>query len=403
MQDTPNFISYKNQFSQYTLSDLIDSRERVQDPTRSFIEETYQKIEDYFTDNDYRVTLGFNRKNAIEGQIANILSQFEQLRNWQVTGEQIVGANIQNLESNISAYRDEFDVRFTVPYQLYLLQQGHSVDNVINEIVTLRDEAKRSEQSTRTSLAKAGLIIGEGSVTKLSNFYQQLANGRNSVKQQEWLDKPHKNIPVKKISIIAAASSVVLYLLIFWLISIFRNIQLEVEVVVNVIISIGLPALVILIVLMMSWLNRHYPGGYARTAVLWMFGTILSTAVTAIYAAILVGELGGGSGWEQIIPKIIGLLAPAYLIRFCVQNYKANMHLSVQNTHRATLAQVTKGFSGLIESTNKAFEQDVLNGQTQVVHAAAQVMFTQSESGYITTKEGAGSGDNPLDGLKIKQ
>jgi hypothetical protein len=26
-------------------------------------------------------------------------------------------------------------------------------------------------------------------------------------------------------------------------------------------------------------------------------------------------------------------------------------------------------------------------------------MFTQSETGYLTTKEGAGSEDNPLDGL----
>lgn len=399
MQETPNFESYKNQFNQYTLTDLIDSREKVQEPYRSLIENTHLKVSEYFTDNEFRSTLGQSRKTSIEGQIANILSQFGSLQSWQVSGTTIAGGNIQNLQNNISSYLDEFDLRFTQPHQLYRLQNGQDINKIIREISTLKDEAESDKNDTKKILTEAGLVIAEAESQKLANYYQYLANGREITENVKLLKEIKKQISIKKAMYYTFPSMLLLCLVIDKMIEIARNQSINIDLLFIILGPLIFSAIILLIAIFLNWLNKKYPGGYARSSFMWMIGTIASTTATAIYAAVLVSNFGLNAGWEQIVPKIIGLLAPAYFVRFCVQNYKANMHLTVQNTHRATLAQVTNNFSKLISNKNPAFEQDVLKGRIDIIKTASQVMFAQSESGYLTTKEGAGNEDNILDGL----
>ena len=405
MQDTPNFQNYKNQFNQYTLSDLIDARETVGEPERTYIKEVHDKLSQYFIDNDFRATLGQNRKNSIEGQIGNILSQFETLRQWQRDGTPIAGGNIQNVMANISAYMDEFDLRYSDPHQLYKLQGNTSVDELISEINTQKQSAEVAAAEAQKKLSEAGLLVGKGSSYKLASYYQMLANGRTYTTHNERSRKVRTPISIRNIIFGTIFSAVILFFVSLGAIYLSKIVKLPTEVIVSAVIAAAVPFLIAGILTARNYINNNYPGGYERSSVFWMIGAIISTFATALYAAILVLQLGDNAGWEEIIPKIIGLLAPAYFIRFCVQNYKANKHLVIQNTHRATLATIAKSFSDSIEHENKTFEQDVLRGQIDIIHAAAEVLFLQSETGYLTTKEGAGSGDdNMLDSLnRIRQ
>jgi hypothetical protein len=75
------------------------------------------------------------------------------------------------------------------------------------------------------------------------------------------------------------------------------------------------------------------------------------------------------------------------------------MHLSIQNSHKATVARTVKQFGELITTDDPTFAKDILTSRSQIIDAAAKVVFTPSESGFLTTKEGAGGSDNMLDGV----
>lgn len=404
MQDTPNFENYRAQFSQYSITDLLDARETIQEPSRSYIVDVYNKVNEYFTDNEYRKTLGTNRKNNIEGQISNILGQFDALRQWQRDGTTIQGANMQNVLQNISAYMDEFDVRFSDPHQLYRLQGGNNVDKIVADIIKQQDIAIAAAKETEERLTDADLLVGTGAGQKLANYYQLLANGRDSNENQKHLEERPKQINLRLWSAITLGSALLLFFILLGGIFLFEHVTLSQPIIISLATSLSLPLLVLPIMFIRDYMDKKSPGGYERSAIKWMIGAVISTVITGIFAFILIKQLGDNPGWEEIVPKIIGLLAPAYFVRFCVQNYKANKHLAIQNTHRATLAKVAKEFGELVSHKDATFDQDVLNGRKDIILAAANVMFTQSETGYITTKEGAGTGDSPLDGLnKVRQ
>jgi hypothetical protein len=116
---------------------------------------------------------------------------------------------------------------------------------------------------------------------------------------------------------------------------------------------------------------------------------------------------GAPNWWEFFVPKVLILLAPAYFVRLCVQNYRANAHLAVQYTHRATIMSIAENYS---EKTALDYAADpehqtvriAAQAKMDILLEAARVMFAQSESGFITQKEGAGSGsDNMIDSINV--
>ena len=410
MQDTPEFQNLKNQFNQYTISDLLDLRESVNEPDRGIISSAHAKIAEYFADTTYRQTLSTQRKTAIEAQISNIIGQFNTLHQWQKDNSTQISQVIPSVTSSVSVYIDELDQRFTLSYQVYLLQNRGNIEAalgdarkeismavedaqtknaIVNDTV---DEVRKLLKTTETSV---GLAASYG----LADYYQTLATGRTVSGQDDFENRETKELPTKKVLIAAIPISIFLFLIVDKIFHIINNNQFSASVWATILISLITPLIAALSIWLINMLNRVHPGGYARSATLWMAGSILATIGTAVYAAILVLQLGNNSGWEEIVPKVIGLLAPAYFVRFCVQNYKANKHLVIQNTHRATVAKITEPFTRLIAHANPDFDKDVLNGRIELTKAAAQVIFSQSESGYLTTKEGAGSSDNMLDSL----
>lgn len=411
MQDTSSFEAYRNQFNQLNLNNLLDQRESVREPYRTFIEDTFGKLTDYFTDEEFRKTLSITRKNNIEGQINNIIGQFNNLQSWQNDGSISISGNIDSTYINVSSYVDDLDTRFTVPRQLYKIQVAGNIDAIVQDVSNKAEEAinqanqsaeiaANAATSTRSTLAATEELVGTFGSQKLANYYQNLANGRTVNAQQDYITLPKNPIPLKWFYRLYIPSILVLFFVVLGLLQFLKVLNPNFEQIITVVISIGLPTVILALFVAINALNRHYPGGYARSSVLWMIGAIIATLGTAVYASILVFQMGSSAGWAEIIPKIVGLLAPAYLIRFCVQNYKANRHLEVNNTHRATVAKIIRPYTKLINEENPNFEQDRIKSRNNLFEAAAIILFSQSETGYLTTKEGAGGSDDMLDGFR---
>lgn len=406
MQDTDNFINLLNQFRQYQLTSLIDSPQYVGEPSRQVVVESYEKLNEYFSDESFRSTLSLPRRTSIENQVANMVSQLSTLYSYQQNGTPISqgSGNIENIVSNLRSYMDDFDLRYTDKRQMYFLQQQGGVDEIVRDIKKYSDNAQATLETMQTRLQDADLMIGDAGSMELSDYYQRLANGRSTHEQDSILIKDKKTINIKDPFWILLAAPII------WL-AVDKVNTLRVEGytfpwLFPAIVSVGVPLAVVVFIYAFNWFNRSFKGGYERSSMFWMIGAVIATIGTAIYAGVLVGALsvsGDGEMWQRLIPAIISLLAPAYFVRFCVQNYKASMHLAIQNTHKATVSRTAGSFSKMIATDMPSLKESELKGRNDVVQAAAQVVFAPNESGYITTKEGAGGSDNMLEGLnKIK-
>jgi hypothetical protein len=61
---------------------------------------------------------------------------------------------------------------------------------------------------------------------------------------------------------------------------------------------------------------------------------------------------------------------------------------------------VATGFSDQVAAQSEALKKEELLSRANIIEKAAEVVFNPVETGYITTKEGAGSGgDTIFDGM----
>lgn len=395
MQETPNFQNYKNQFLQYTVESLVDNP-TINEPYRTVIIDAHTKLNQYFTDDQFRQTLSTTRRNNIESQIGNILPQFAQIVSFKSNPAQLQGS-IEGISNNIQAYVEDLDLRFSYPYQTYLLQNTGNIAEILERVRSQQSEVETSAKEAKKTVENAQLVVARGSAQDIANHFQMLANGREAE-----TDKAKNNEESLRIwpYVAIGVGGVICVLAFDKLIQLGRVIlTYRIE---SIIIATGLILLLIAIFgnKGVQAFKERYPGGYERSAVLWLFGAIASVIFTAVFAFVLMWEMGNVKEWEAIIPKIIGLLAPAYMIRFCVQNYRSNMHLMVINSHKALIARDASAFSGFIPDRVQAFQRESLLAKSDIVCKASAVLFTPGETGYITTKEGAGNGnDTVFDGV----
>ena len=169
MQETPNFQSYLTRFNQFALSALIDGAQPVAEPQRSVIEDAYNKLSLYLTDNQYRDKLTTVSRNNIEGQINSILAQFDQITSLLQTNPPSLTSSLESISNNIQSYLEELNLRFYNPYQTYLLQNQGNVGAIVNEITNFRKEAEKSEAETKKVLDKAKLTVGIGASISLAD------------------------------------------------------------------------------------------------------------------------------------------------------------------------------------------------------------------------------------------
>lgn len=462
MQESPNFTSYLNRLQSADRATVLDGRENISGADRRFLESVYERFELYFSDIDFRSQIPLQTRQYVEDNvITNILSYLETIASWQRDGvTTVTGVNLTGQIQNITNQIAPFDNQIAGYYFTYLFnteplgkriqeissfklaaeQESQSLSSVIDNVKeqvnsrkgdfdnalsditvdatdALGDQKKKGNEileSIENLLTKAKLLIGASAGLKLGNYYQKLANGRTIAENDKYIDVRGKSLneflakfSPKRWAAYIAGASLIAYSLAMYVIN--NPIKLGLwESVFILVLGIGMAVfgLLYLTIKALHVFNLRYKGGHARGAALWMMGAIISTVFTAIYSSLLVHDLSanGKITWEEIIPKIIVLLAPAYLVRLCIQNYRANAHLEVQYMHRATIVNIAESYSDATtlddpsERSNDELVKISLEARMTILTEAAKIMFAQSESGYITQKEGAGNnGDNPMD------
>lgn len=121
----------------------------------------------------------------------------------------------------------------------------------------------------------------------------------------------------------------------------------------------------------------------------WFWGVAASIAVVGVISLIFslsllkditneVQEINS----TYLTIKIVILGISLLVLRFTTRNYNANMHLAVVNKHRSNvLKSIEAHRTTAVENATK----------DAVLSAGVATAFSQSETGYISTKEGAGS------------
>lgn len=88
-----------------------------------------------------------------------------------------------------------------------------------------------------------------------------------------------------------------------------------------------------------------------------------------------------------VIVRILVFIALIQIIRFCYRNYNAAKHLEHQNRHKSDVLNALFAVHQTIKDEN---------AKDELIKTGALIAFQTTESGYITTKEGAGNADAGL-------
>jgi hypothetical protein len=133
---------------------------------------------------------------------------------------------------------------------------------------------------------------------------------------------------------------------------------------------------------------------HKNTASRWLKALLVASlvvtglAVTVLYD--IVNELRDSTyqaGAEAYIFKV-ALLALLYFgMRFLIKNYSAHEHLYITNIHRANVLKSMEAFR------DSAIED---GAKDSILLAAVGSAYSLQETGFITTKEGAGSDDGDI-------
>lgn len=465
MQESPSYSSYLSRFQNLNLPGILDGREIISGSDRRFLESVYARLKLYFQDEDFRSQISLQKRQFVEDNyITNIFSYLETIFSWQQDGAtQINGANLQSQVNNIAEQTVALDTQISGYYYTYFSNDeplGKRVqeisaliaaaenerDNLKNVVENVKDQvngkkdefdkevakissdasesleskkkaADKTLASISTILDNAKLLAGIAGGHKLANYYQKLSNGRTTDENDNYTESQGKKLrerldklEFKKIAAYFGIAALATYPLTIYILTHEIKFDLWSSVFILIILgSVILFGITYAFIQFLQAFNNYYRGGHARSSAIWMIGAIAATIVTAVYSSVLVHDLSanGKITWEEIIPKIIVLLAPAYLVRLCIQNYRANAHLQVQYMHRATIVSIAETYSDATalkdprDQDNDSMRAIAIEAKMQILTEAARVMFAQSESGFITQKEGAGNnGDNPMDTIQ---
>ena len=130
-----------------------------------------------------------------------------------------------------------------------------------------------------------------------------------------------------------------------------------------------------------------------RAAHNWLFGVIFSMGGFVVVTFIIIRDIAlttptYDTAYISTLSIKAAVIAALFLaVRFTTKNYNANKHIAVINKHRANVL-----------STIEAFRQAAYSEATKdaILAGGVAAAFGQSESGYISTKEGAGSSDGDV-------
>lgn len=134
------------------------------------------------------------------------------------------------------------------------------------------------------------------------------------------------------------------------------------------------------------WKNQGYE--YKARRWLWITGLAAILAVAYSLAVVLwVHQIGQNDSSSQIyaklVTKILAVFPAIYLVRIFQRNYNAFMHLATINRHKAQALKTLKAYLSDPAITPEA--------RVEILKEANHYVFDTGETGFITTKEGAGS------------
>ena len=137
-----------------------------------------------------------------------------------------------------------------------------------------------------------------------------------------------------------------------------------------------------------KWQKKLYVGFSILGAIFVSF-FFLNVIDINVFQKYLSDELVYFGYFTMIAIKIIILVGLIQVIRFFYRNYNANKHLANQSLHKCDVLRSLHGIYTTISSDNK-------EARDELIKTGALTAFQNIESGYITTKEGAGGADAGL-------
>jgi hypothetical protein len=136
---------------------------------------------------------------------------------------------------------------------------------------------------------------------------------------------------------------------------------------------------------------------HEKSATNWLWAVVAATCIALIIVILvvidIVKNLGGGVSTltpESAAIKVVILGFLFYAIRFTTKNYSAHKHLAIVNQHRSNVLQSMEAFR--ISTPDEPTKDAILL-------SAVSAAYALQETGFITTKEGAGSNDSEI--LKV--
>lgn len=134
---------------------------------------------------------------------------------------------------------------------------------------------------------------------------------------------------------------------------------------------------------------------HKKNAKLWLLATGIVTILVAIIIVPFVIEAilsirdttAYKSSLETYILKALILGFLYFTLRFTIKNYSTNQHLYVVNQQRANALQSMEAF-------REAASDD--STKNTLLLAAVEAAYAHQETGFITTREGAGSSDSEI-------
>lgn len=119
----------------------------------------------------------------------------------------------------------------------------------------------------------------------------------------------------------------------------------------------------------------------AAALVIWILkrhfdGNLTSLSTDQLYRRLLAA-----------VPKILALLVVLLPLRFSIKNYNAASHLRVIYKHKSIAIRTLEGYVANMDASS----------QDEVRKLVAAEIFETPTTGYISTKEGAGSSEIPLE------
>lgn len=132
--------------------------------------------------------------------------------------------------------------------------------------------------------------------------------------------------------------------------------------------------------------QRYLQASYVIVALVVVAAFTAPLADVSIARNVVPPELASNLQLALLAFKALVILGAVQLSRFYARNYNANMHLYQQALHKHDVLRSLKGAYSTISEDSKIFRDELIK-------TAAIIAFQNIESGYLTTKEGAGDAD----------